>query len=165
MDRRALLLSAGTVLTAGCTGNPANETDTGDDSTGGVDDQTSTPTATETPPGSVGQSRVIGYWVESPPEGADPFPTDEDPISGNDALHDVFETAATQSEWDGSDTHDEDGDFDRGETVVGDVSDETMDEIVDDLRRVGRYDNGGRAGYYFDHDGTYIWITVETLDG
>jgi hypothetical protein len=101
---------------------------------------------------------LVGWWLNDPPEDVNPYPTDEDPLRSNDTLQGFFDAVVDQELREGTEDDQSDG---QGEPFIEEVSEEAMEQAVDDLQAVEFSDNDRQPGRYVDHDGTYIWLTTE----
>lgn len=164
MKRRSVLASTALLFTGGCIGgstggSSGNEADT-PEPTVDVDNVTASeryePTTTsERDP----EHWVIGLWMNSIPDEADPYPTDEEPLASNEVLQEFFDTTASQDKYPGSEDRKNNGE---GEVCTMQVTTEQKREIVRDSRAVDYNEEGWYRGRFVSHDGTYIWYTVET---
>lgn len=161
MQRRTYLASTGVLLASGCIGSSSeepnsDEIDTPDSTVN--DDPIDRDQSTDTRQRER-DHYVSGMWMNNIPEEADPYPTDEEPLKSNDLLQDFFDEVASQDEHEGSGDKQNNGE---GELVHLEVSADEMEKIVEDLEAVEFIESGFRRGRYVVHDGTYIWVTVET---
>lgn len=164
MQRRAVLASASALFAGGCIGgsdDDADEDETLTERTEPRTFETFEPWQDEEPAG-VDEDRdhyVSGMWMNNVPEEANPYPTDEEPLKSNEVLQEFFDATASQDKYEGSEERKNNGE---GELVHKQVTAEEMEQIVEDIRAVEYNDEGFRRGRYADHDGTYIWFTVES---
>lgn len=165
MRRRAVLKSAGPLFAGGCNGR-SSEGPSGDDpdspeATVDVDSIDGS-RAYEEPATTADSDRehlVIGLWMNTIPVAADPYPTDEEPLASNEVLQEFFDATASQDKYPGSEDRENEGE---GEVYSMEVTAEQTSRIVQDSRAVEYNEEGFRRGRFVDHDGTYIWYTVET---
>lgn len=165
MHRRTVLASAGLLFAGGCNGRSSDDpnADGPDTPEATVDvDSIDGSRAYEEPATTDDRDRehlVIGLWMNTIPEAADPYPTDEEPLASNEVLQEFFDATASQDKYPGSEDRENEGE---GEVYSMVVTEEQMSRIVQDSRAVEYNEEGFRRGRFVDHDGTYLWYTVET---
>lgn len=158
MERRALLAATGLALAGGCTGTPADDPGSNDskNDTSAMTNEASSDTPT-TPDGRM-VPIIAGYWLDELPDDVDPYPSDEEPLRSNDALQDFLHEVVAQ---DVREDTEDDASGGKGEAVAREVSEGTMNEIVDDLEEAKSTTDGSYSGYYVENDDRYVRITVE----
>lgn len=164
MQRRTFLFSTGFVLIGGCTAMTSNEPDSPDDNTSNESseqrDTSDSPTDDATPMPYESGYFIVGKWVNNHPDDVDPNPTDEEPLKSNDTLQNFFDDVVALQMKPGTEDGPSNG---ASKTITSEVSEERSEEIVEDLQVVDYSHDSWKPGRYVDHEGTYIWLTVEEV--
>lgn len=161
MKRRTVLATAIFALAGGCTNSSSDEPNTSPNNSQNdssvTDDSLNNGNQTSTGQGTT-KYLLIGWWLNKPPEGVEPYPTEEKPLRSNETLQEFFDAVVVQDTRTGTEDDPTEG---QGNPYVKELSEDAMDSARDDLEAVEFSDNDRQPGRYVDHDGTYIWLTTE----